>query len=137
VATWTVEYEQCPAEGLWVYKFDHEPNRDGAWHRLNAQAEGFYRFAGNMLQFVAPVRGLSETVFDEVMRRLAEAGPIETEDELEIEIRCDATHYEMWSHWLLSGAPPRFEELSAEALNDAYGRLRAAEDEEDTRGEAS
>jgi hypothetical protein len=49
----TFEYEQCPGgRELALFKFDHTPQRDSRWHRVNASAEAHYRYAEGYFQLV-------------------------------------------------------------------------------------
>lgn len=116
------EYEQCPARGRWVYKFDHTPNEDGAWHRLNANVESLYRIARGVLQFVEPV-DLSDEERIGVLEALVTYGPLRTDDELEIVL---ATTKE---GWVVSSrlAPTGIRFATLAELDEAYAALKAVE----------
>jgi hypothetical protein len=125
VSEWQIEYEQCPdPAGRWVYKFDHEPHVDGRWHRLNRQSGALYCIRDGYLRFVDAQKSTPPNELAGLLMQLDAAGPLKTDDALEIVIRRKHNAFELWSRWIEGDEGVTFHELSSEAWNDAYQRLR-------------
>lgn len=123
------EYEQQPASvSLSIYKLDHKSTRDGSWHPLNAKTNSRYRIAGGYFQLVAPPEHATDEQTNELLALLDRAGPLETDDELEILVRPSNDGYEMTSHWIYLGPGAGFADFTPKQWNDAYRRLRELED---------
>ena len=126
---WTIQYEQTPWSDTWVYKFDHSPRADGAWYPLRRDAQAWYRVSGSSLQVVIPDEHIPEETLRGILVRIAAAGPLETDDALEVEIRSRADAYVMTSHWVNFAELVKFERFTADELNRAYQRLREVEEQ--------
>lgn len=126
---WQFDYEQCPLSALWVYKFDHDPIQDGAWHGLNDKGNASYRIVEGTLQFVAFGEAMSDGDRSEVLQRMESCGPLEINGSKEIVIRRKGAQYEMWSHWVLQRDGVELTGLTATEFRDAYRRLLKLEAE--------
>jgi hypothetical protein len=124
MSDWEIDYEQCPdPAGRWVYKFDHEPQADGRWHRLNAQSSALYCICGGYLRFVDAQNSMPANELAGLLAQLDAAGALKTDGELEIVIRRKQSAFELWSYWLKGDESIVFHELSSETWNDAFRRL--------------
>ena len=124
-------YEQAPlskAQNIeQVYKFDHQRIASVEWTSLNAQTLGRYRSIGEYFQFVYPEEEMTDAEYAEVLAAIESAGPLCTDDELEILVRSSPTGFEVTSHWIFLGEGSKFNTFTPEQWNDAYSRLRELE----------
>lgn len=125
-------YEQKPlpraADGSGIHQFDHSPITDGMWHQLNRNSRSFYRFGRSHFQFVAPENEWSEDENNEVLALIETAGPLHTDDELEILIREEDGAYQMTSECLFRSASASFTMFEPHDWNAAYEKLKELED---------
>jgi hypothetical protein len=126
-------YEQCPRSSATdrtaIYKFDHQPISDGMWHQLNRDTRSFYRFGPAYFQFITPEDHWSESEVDEVLELIEQAGPLQTDDELEILISEIDSGYRMMSEWVFQSAASAFEVFESRDWNAAYEELKRLKDE--------
>lgn len=130
---WYFEYEQCPLDKRGVYRFDHEPVTDRQWRPINSLTNASYRVCDGIVQVITPGEMLTCDDVEACHRWLEEAGPLATEDELEIHIARHPRGFEMWSHWLMEADGIVFAGFKPHVFSRAYERLREAE--EHTSGE--
>lgn len=124
---WAVDYEQSGLQDLWIYEFDHDPAHDGAWRRLNAESDGWYRIIDARIQFLAPHGDGRPTDWDAMMARFRELPPLGTEDSVEIVIRAGAGAMRMSHRDSTTDVPVT--SLSHADLNAAYEMLRGHPDQ--------
>lgn len=121
---WAVDYEQGPHSELWVYKFDHEPLHDGAWHSLNIDSCNVYRILPKWVQVIGPRPDCSRDAWEVIRPQLCSLAPLDCvrgcaeivikkyPGEIRISDR-DATGYEVAAT------------LNTQEINGAYERLLA------------
>ncbi len=85
--------------------------------------------SGRYLQFVAPAPQVSKSELETILEAFSTAGPLDTEDELEVVIRRRNEHYEMWSVWVDGDEGITFDTLEQADLREAYRRLRELEEQ--------
>ena len=94
-ASWEVEYEQADLCDLWIYKFDHEPVRDGKWHDLQEAGRASYRIVGARLQFIALTGRVTPRFWRRVQSAFDGIEPIAVAGAIEVVIRHEADRYAM------------------------------------------
>lgn len=129
---WAIEYEECELDGLWAYKLDHEPIKDGEWHALNAKASARYRISGELCQYAAPDKQTPPAEFDAALKAFASAGRLAERGVVEVRFRKRAAGYELYSHWLLHHPGVMLPELHPKLLPQAYRDLLALERQADS-----
>ena len=127
-------YEQTPLLNAQtidrVYKFDHRRIGGGEWKSLNNRPQAHYRSINEHFQLVFPHLQMTDGEYREILAAIVAAGPLNTDDELEILIRPSGTGFEMTSHWISLGNGAIFPSFTPEEWNEAYRRLRDMEAQE-------
>jgi len=127
-------YEQAPllnAENIErIHKFDHQRIVSGEWKRLNNRSQSHYRSIRQYFQLVFPEDQMTDSEYAQVLAAVESAGPLETDDELEILVRPSRTGFEMTSHWIYLREGAMFLTFTPEQWNEAYSRLRELENGE-------
>ncbi len=127
-------YEQAPLSKAPIieltYKFDHVRVVSAEWTRLNSQTMGHYRSVGEYFQVVLPEKQMTASEYAEVLATIEAAGPLHTDDELEILVRPGASGFEMTSHWIFLGTGAKFNAFMPQRWNEAYASLGELEDKQ-------
>lgn len=113
-----------------IYKFDHQRIVSGEWRPLNNEVLGHYRSIREYFQVVIPEDQITDGEFAQVLAAIESAGPLQTDDELEIFVRPSRTGFEMTSHWIFLDEGTMFLTFTPEQWNEAYTRLRELENQE-------
>jgi len=119
-------YEQSPAS--WkktnrVYKFRPTRTLCTSWRRLNTESRAVYRSIDDYFPLVSPQSREDDCDFDDILRLLERLGPLRTQDELEILIRCKGDRFNMTSHGIYCRDGVEFAGKSPDEWIVAYAML--------------
>lgn len=115
---WRVQFEQSPATDAWVYKFPIAES-DGRWIELTGRIRSAYRTAGNVIQFIEEVHGLSGKMWRALLAELQHSGPLPIEGVFEGVIFSADGRLHLRSIWITDTDAVRLKGLDEDSMAKA------------------